>query len=565
MYDLIRDLDSFSEISEIDPHQPVFCDTETCFDEGFTSNKGSGANAGGLYGKVRLFQFYQAHWEKAVIVDCMFIPIIKVLDILKPHFCIFHNGAYDLHTINRSLPQMWLPRKIGDSLYLARLKYYTKLKFSFYDCLKYASLADDLILGIDKKEEQKSDWSGALSARQKTYAAADVIYLARLYEDLKAYEESTVYFLDITNLRFAVKYSRNGMPINQKTIQEYRLDYITRLENTLENLPINPRSHVQCKEYLGSTSSDAAALTNLIQEGNERAVQVQEARHCLKALEYLGAYDRPLVKGFFQPCAALSGRFSCSGGDSFDHANLQQMPAYLHEAVEAPEGQVIVYKDYSGLELRMAVAYTGEPTMADLMRSGADMHTETAKYVFDKADITDLERTLAKVFNFGLVYGGQVWMILNTIKEWTGITMGYKEVKDLIEKWFNMYDYFETWHNMHKNEMKVKGYIDIETALGRKVRTYKFTDSLNFPIQGSSVEVQKTALGYLDHRYPDNHLIDTIHDSNILLSPKKDAEMWGNRLSECMVDAWHYVIEDLADPDIPMPHGFESGPIWTFH
>ena len=143
--------------------------------------------------------------------------------------------------------------------------------------------------------------------------------------------------------------------------------------------------------------------------------------------------------------------------------------------------------------------------------------------------------------------------------------MPFQEVKSLILKWFDMYEFFEEWHNMHKEQLNVYGYVDIETALGRKVRTYKLTDSLNFPIQGSSVEVTKMSLGLLYSRYPKTHLINTIHDSNILIAHKDEAEKWGNRLSECMIDAWNYVIEDLADPEIPMPHGYDSGPVWIFH
>jgi len=107
--------------------------------------------------------------------------------------------------------------------------------------------------------------------------------------------------------------------------------------------------------------------------------------------------------------------------------------------------------------------------------------------------------------------------------------------------------------------------MDVETALRRKVRVLRITDALNLPIQGSTVEVLKLALAYLHNKYPDVYLVNTIHDSNILLSKIDEVEMWGNRLSECMIDAWNYVITDLADPDIPMPGGFEHGPVWTFH
>jgi len=556
MFTLIRDTNNLSDV-HIDPHLPIFCDTETTTDEGLSS--------GGLYGKIRLVQMYQETWTKAVIVDCFFVPLDRVLPLLKPCKLIFHGGAYDLHTINLKTDKVWLPEDLEDTLYLSRLKYYTKQKFGFYECLSYAKLDDELIKSISKKELQQSDWSGPLSEIQKLYAAADVVYLAKLYNVVKECNKQTVYALDIISLKLAVEYSRNGMPINQKTVTSLKLKYMTELEDVLETLPINPRSSTQSKEYLGVSSSDSDTLIKLIQEGNERARLVQNGRHCYKSLEYLDAYDRPVLKGFFQPSTSLSGRFSCTGGNSFSHANLQQMPEKLHSVVEAPEGYEIVYKDYSGLELRMAVAYTGEPVMAALMKAGQDLHTETAKFLFSKDKVTVEERTVAKTFNFCLIYGGGIGTAQNTLAIEANVHMKFEEVKYLKEKWFSMYEYYDEWHKLHKNAMNVYGYIDVETALGRRVRAYKLTDSLNIPIQGSSVEVTKVSLINLKKRHPDAYIINTIHDANLLLAKTEEAEMWGTRLSEAMVDAWKYVTEDLAEPDILMPHGFEHGPIWKFH
>jgi DNA polymerase I len=306
-------------------------------------------------------------------------------------------------------------------------------------------------------------------------------------------------------------------------------------------------------------------LELLIQEGSERAVKVRDARHYYKSIKFLEGYDRDNIKGFFQPCAAISGRFSCTGGNRFDHHNLQQIPGDLHSVIEAPEGYSIIYMDYSGLELRMAAAYIGEPVMCQMMINGMDLHTETAKFVFNTENPTEAERTTAKVFNFSLIYGSGIKTVKNTLKLRNGIEMSFQETKERVNAWFDFYEYFREWHNMHKAQMNIYGYVDIETALGRKVRTYQLTDSLNFPIQGSAVEVTKMSLGLLYSRYPKAHVINTIHDANILLQRTEEAEMWKARLSECMVDAWKYVIQDLANPDVPMPHGGEIGPIWVFH
>ena len=556
IYYIIRDMDTFKKVS-INPDLPVFCDTETCIDEGFSD--------GGLYGRVRLFQIFQEGMSCAILIDCFFIPLFEVLELLKTHHLVFHNSSYDLHTINLKTPETWLPRKLDDTLYLSRIYFCTREKFGFHECLSYANLDDELIRGIDKKEEQKSDWSKNLSSKQKIYAAADVTYLCLLYNRIKSCSDSMSYNLDIENVRFAIEYSRNGMPVNQITVTNYIRDYTNRLEYVMESLPVNPGSSKQCKEYLGTKKSDQDTLDDLILKGDDKAKNIKEARHCLKTLTYLKGYNRPRIKGFFNPCAAITGRFSCTGGDSFDHHNLQQIPGKLHDIVEAPQGYVIIYKDYSGLELRMAVSYTGEPTMGNLMKTGVDQHTATAKYLFDKEEVTELERNLAKICNFNLIYGGGIGVIKKTLWLKAGVEKSFKEVKALVKRWFEMFDYFKAWHDMTNRKLKTDGYVDITTALGRRIRAYRYTDALNFPIQGSSVEVTKISLGLLKNRYPDNHLINTIHDANILLAPENEAELWGNRLSECMVDAWHYVTKNLADPTIPMPHGFDSGPVWTFH
>ena len=73
MYSLIRNKKELTP--DIDIMSLMFCDIETTEEEGKTS--------GGLYGRVRLFQLYQPHWKKALLIDCFFIPLQDVLDLIK--------------------------------------------------------------------------------------------------------------------------------------------------------------------------------------------------------------------------------------------------------------------------------------------------------------------------------------------------------------------------------------------------------------------------------------------------------------------------------------------------
>lgn len=557
MYTLIRDLSEYTD--NIDRTKPVFTDTETYEDEGKTS--------GGLYGKVRLIQVYQEGWEEAIIFDCMFVDLEKVLSMLKSCHLVFHSGAYDLHTINCHTEETWLPEEIDDTKYLSRIALYKKgPKFDFYNCLKHIGRHDERLKDIDKKEKQKSDWGGPLSSEMLEYAAYDVLYLYVLYEEVKEAKELNLYMLDIFNLKYAVEYARRGVPINRNTVQEKLKKNMTELEAVLEILPINPNSPKQVCQYLGTTSSDKDTLVHLALEGSEDAARVRDARTLSKTVMFLKKYDRPVMKGFYDPCGAVSGRFSCTGGDRYDHENMQQIPRRILDVIEAPEGYVIVYKDYAGLELRMACCWIAEPTMTAMIKAGVDLHTHTGCILYDETPetLTKFQRMIGKICNFLLIYGGGIAQLQATIRAWGNLLESLQTCRKLNAKWFNEYKYFKEWHDMHKKVFGVYGFMDVTTALGRTVRTYTVPDSLNVPIQGSSSEVTKTSLYYLKTRYPDENLINTIHDANALLVREDVAELWVNRLNECMVDAWYHVIKHLPVPDLPMPAEAEYSIKWDF-
>jgi len=559
MYKLIRTAEEYKEIMlELHPDKILFCDTETYTNEGKSD--------GGLYGKVRLFQLYQEGMTYAIIIDCMFIPLDIVLGFVKPFHHVYHNSSYDLHTINLHTDDLWLPHEVDDTIYLSRLVLFQKgSRFDFHSCLAYAGLEDDMIKSIDKKANQKADWGGVLTPTMLTYAACDVLYLSLLWAKVNKALETEAYKLDIFNLKYAVEYSRRGIPTDPIAIKSELLDATNKLESTLLLLPVNPNSPKQCCEYLGTTSSDKDVLVKLALEGHEGAALIKSARELTKKVNFCKKYSRPIIKGFYNPSAAVTGRWSCTGGDVFDHSNLQQIPKELLYCLLAMLGKIFIYKDYAGLELRMAVCWIGDPTMERMIRDGIDLHTYTASVLFGKPmdQVTKLERNIGKICNFMLIYGGGAYRLQAECRDW-GISLTIAECKTHIGAWMGEYTSFPEWHKMTRRHLKTYGYMDVITALGREVRTYKDNDALNTPIQGSSSEVTKMSLKYLKERYEDEYLVSTIHDSNTLLQDEKDADLWVGRLNECMCDAWYYVIKDTAIPDLPMPPEAVAGKRWKF-
>src|SRR6202007_2272443 len=104
---------------------------------------------------------------------------------------------------------------------------------------------------------------------------------------------------------------------------------------------------------------------------------------------------------------AATGRLSTSS------PNLQAIPIRtglgreIRSAFVAETGARLISADYSQIELRILAHVSGEPKLREAFERGEDIHTATAAEVLgvDPAKLTAAERSIAKMINFGIVYG----------------------------------------------------------------------------------------------------------------------------------------------------------------
>ena len=104
---------------------------------------------------------------------------------------------------------------------------------------------------------------------------------------------------------------------------------------------------------------------------------------------------------------AATGRLSTS------NPNLQAIPIRtelgreIRSAFVAEPGSKLVSADYSQIELRILAHVSGEPKLREAFERGEDIHTATAAEVLgkDPATLTKGERAIAKMINFGIIYG----------------------------------------------------------------------------------------------------------------------------------------------------------------
>jgi DNA polymerase I len=122
--------------------------------------------------------------------------------------------------------------------------------------------------------------------------------------------------------------------------------------------------------------------------------------------ELISPVDNRLHTTFNQAVAA-TGRLSTS------NPNLQAIPVrsdlgrQIRSAFVAEEGTRLLSADYSQVELRILAHVSGEPVLKESFARGEDIHRRTAAEVLDKdpATLTKDERDVAKMVNFGIIYG----------------------------------------------------------------------------------------------------------------------------------------------------------------
>ncbi|MEH2089553.1 DNA polymerase I [Nostoc sp.] len=234
-------------------------------------------------------------------------------------------------------------------------------------------------------------------------------------------------------------------------------------------------------------STDAATLERLQEDDNTGFVEaIIEYRTLSKlkstyvdALPALVRPDTQRVHTDFNQAATSTGRLSSS------NPNLQNIPirtAFSRQIRKAflPEaGWLMVAADYSQIELRILAHLSQEPILVQAYQQNEDVHTVTARLVFEKENITSEERGMAKTINFGVIYG----MGSLRFSRSTGIdkNIANEFIKRFNERYPKVFAYLERV----KKEAIALGYV--ETIFGRR-RYFDFTNNSLRKLKGSNPE-----------------------------------------------------------------------------
>jgi DNA polymerase I len=281
----------------------------------------------------------------------------------------------------------------------------------------------------------------------------------------------------------------------------------------------------------------------------------------------------------FNQAVTVTGRLSSS------HPNLQNIPIrtefsrQIRRAFIPAHGWILAAVDYSQIELRILAHLSQEPVLITAYNQNEDIHTVTAKLLFESDTITSEQRRMGKIINFGVVYG------MGAAKFGRETGMKTSEAKIFIEKFYDRYPGIFDYLERVKREAIALGYV--ETVCGRrryfkfesgKLRGLKGSDpnqinlddlgnlgvldaghlraAANAPIQGSSADIIKLAMISIDkllQPYQAKMLLQ-VHDELVLEIPQDEWEELQPKIKATM--------ENAIDLSVPMVAEIGSGANW---
>ena len=165
----------------------------------------------------------------------------------------------------------------------------------------------------------------------------------------------------------------------------------------------------------------------------------------------------------FGQATAVTGRLASSD------PNLQNIPVRtaegrrVREAFIAKPGCKLISADYSQIELRIMAHISQDEGLLKAFREGKDIHRATAAEVFgtQPENVTAEQRRMAKVINFGLIYGMSAFGLAQNL----GIER--RMASHYIEEYFARYPGVARYMQQTRSAAHAQGYV--QTAFGRRL------------------------------------------------------------------------------------------------
>jgi DNA polymerase I len=361
-------------------------------------------------------------------------------------------------------------------------------------------------------------------------------------------------------------------------IDTYRMGEITaRLADRVEELEARAIELAGEEFLLGSTQQVARILFEVLQltpgrkgktgystdtrvlraiRGEHEIVPVlEEWRELSKLLNtYLGPLPQLLSEAdgrlhtTFNQAAASTGRLSTT------NPNLQAIPIRtdlgreIRSAFVAEQGHRLISADYSQVELRILAHVSGEPRLREAFARNEDIHAATAAEVLGKeqAALTKDERNVAKMVNFGIIYGISAYGLSENLE------IPREQAQEYIDTYLARFPLVQDFIQRTIEQAERDGYVT--TLLGRRrpvpeirvrnrqTRALGERLAVNSVMQGTAADIIKVAMVRIHERLRAEgrgaRLVLQVHDELLLEAPEVETSAVKELVREEMCRAY---------------------------
>ena len=300
-------------------------------------------------------------------------------------------------------------------------------------------------------------------------------------------------------------------------------------------------------------STDTRVLRT-IRDGHPIVAVIEEWRELAKLLNtYLGPLPALIgedgrLHTHFNQAVAATGRLSTS------NPNLQAIPVRtelgreIRSAFVTEPGHRLVSADYSQVELRILAHVSGEPKLREAFARGEDIHAATAAEVLgkDRATLTKDERNVAKMVNFGIIYGISAFGLSENLE------IPRDEAQTYIDTYLARFPLVQDFIQRTIEQAKQDGYVTTLfgrrrpvpeiRASNRQTRSLGERLAVNSVMQGTAADIIKVAMVSAHRRLRDEgrgaRLVLQVHDELLVEAPDAEVSAVKELLREEMSGAY---------------------------
>lgn len=512
---------------------------------------------------------------------------------------IAHNGKFDRTLLERY--GVHFARAAHDTL-LAHSICNSAVRHSMdalsRELLHYDPIPITKLIGEKKRGTEQLSMAELSPEEICDYAAEDADVTFQLEEIVrtKVKEYGALNLLEqceepLTEVLIAME--REGVKIDVEALHKFGHE----LERELLTLTQRIRAYGDPGLNIDSPKQLGALLFDKLQLGRANAKKTSTGQYSTdeKTLSKMVG-EHPIIKDIldYRACSKLKGTYAdklpqCIDSDGRVHTtfaqaltetgrlsssdpNLQNIPVRTDRGkliraafVARDENHVLLSADYSQIELRLIAAMSGDETMLEAFRNGADIHRETAARVYDIMPelVTDSMRAACKQVNFGIIYGISAFGLSQRVPG-----LARRDAQKLIDQYFALYPKIRAFIDSCIAKARETGYA--VTLMGRRrylrditsrnatIRQAAEREAVNTPVQGTAAELIKCSMVAVHKALREANLqtkmILQIHDELLFDVPLNELEQVKPLVRNAM--------EHAMELPVPLAVSIGTAPNW---